>query len=153
MSETVLAVGELLNQIPDELVVCKYGTGDSIVQVQVPKNTLLLFRIFRDINDDCPSKDNSFYANIPTIYNAAADRMPILFNETELALFFELSASTSAKEPITTQHLENSTITPELLTRFMHLADFLDYKIYLNTLCKYAAFLVIESKLTFSQEY
>jgi len=126
-----------------ELVVCKYGSkdkiGGAIVQVQVPKKTLLLFRIFRNINEDCPSEDNSFYANIPLIQGAK--NVPIYFTKAELDLFFELAA----KEPLTIQNIKNCAITPKLSYKFIQLANFLDYEIYLHTLCKYSAFLIRES--------
>lgn len=128
-------------QTSSKLVVCKYGTGD--VQVQVPKEILCRFRIFSDINDVYTSDDNSFYADIPIINDST--QVPIYFNKDELALFFELSA----KEPLTIQHLEDSAITPELLIRFILLVNFLDYEIYTNTLCKYAAFLVFLNRLEF----
>ena len=134
---------ETLIQTSSKLVVCKYGTGDASVQVQVPKDVICLFRIFRDINDVCHSGDEPFYANIPIINDSI--QVPIYFNKDELALFFELSA----KEPLTIQHLEDSAITPELLIRFILLVNFLDYEIYANTLCKYAAFLVFLNRLDF----
>lgn len=128
--------GELPNQISSELVVCKYGVGDSMVQIQVPKEILRIFRIFRDVNEDVHTEDNSFYSTIPLIKDVK--NVPIHFTKSELEIFFELSA----KEQLTIKHLEDSAITSELLKRFLLLANFLDYEIYLNTLCQYAAFLI-----------
>jgi hypothetical protein len=132
--------GELPNQTSSELVLCNYGCKDglgiSMVQVQVPKEILRLFRIFRDINEDVPTEDASFYANIPLIKDVK--NVPIHFTKAELEIFFELSA----KEQLTIKHLEDIAITSELLKRFLLLANFLDYEIYLNTLCQYAAFLI-----------
>jgi len=134
-------VGDTPIQTSSELVVCKYGTGtetgtgDAMVQVQVPKEILMQFRIFRDINNDVPTEDNSFYADIPIINDNT--RMPVYFNKDELTLFFELSV----------KELEDIDITSELLIRFILLANFLDYDIYLHTLCKYAASFMIKGTM------
>jgi hypothetical protein len=119
-----------------ELVVCKYGTGEAVVQVEVPMWVLQLFRLFRDIKEDCP-EEASFY--IPRINDA--NQVPIDFNHEELNLFFDLAAVSS----LTIQDLKKeSAITQELLKRFLLLANFLDYEIYLNTLCQYTAILIKE---------
>jgi hypothetical protein len=119
-----------------ELVVCKYGTGEAVVQVEVPMWVLQLFRVFRDLNDDCP-EEASFY--IPRINDA--NMVPIDFNQEELNLFFKLASM----NPLTVQDLkEESAITQDLLKRFLLLANFLDYEIYLNTLCQYTAILIKE---------
>jgi len=133
---------EIPIQTYGNLVACTYGSLDAALQVQVPKETLLLFRLFRDINEDCPVDDGSFFADIPIIKDAK--NVSIYFTAEELDLFFELSA----KEPLTIQHLENSAITPELLKRFLLLVNFLDYEDYLHTLCQYAALLIKEGKFT-----
>ena len=131
--------GAIPNQTSNELVSFTYGTGDDKVQVQVRKWVLELFRILCDINTDMPQEDNAFYANIPIINDSKG--VPIHFNKDELTLFFELSAI----EPLTFQHLEDSGITQDLSTRFVLLANFLDYEPYLNTLCEYAGKLLFES--------
>jgi len=131
--------GAIPNQTSNELVSFTYGTGsDDKVQVQVLKWVLCLFSVFRNINEDLPSEDNSFYANIPIINDG--EMIPIHFSEAELILFFELAAI----EPLTIQHLEDSEITQELLNRFIFLVNFLDYEPYLQTLCEYAGKLLFE---------
>lgn len=120
---------------------CNYGTGDDIKQVQVPKDVLQLFRLFRDVNEDCPAEDGSFYADIPIIKDAKGAK--ILFNEAELNLFFELTAI--AKQ-LTIQQIETYAINQDLLKRFLLLINFLDYEVYLHTLCNYTAFLIKECK-------
>jgi len=131
---------EIPIKTPSNLVACTYGSLDAALQVQVPKETLLLFRLFRDINEDCPVEDGSFFADIPIIKDAKA--VPIYFTKEELDLFFELAS----KEPLTIQHLDDSAITSELLKRFLLLVNFLDYEDYLHTLCQYAALLIKEGK-------
>lgn len=120
---------------------CKYGTNDDIREIQVLKEVLQLFRLFRDVNEDCPAEDGTFYANIPIIKDAKG--ATILFNEAELNLFFELAA---IAEQLTIQQIETYTITQDLLKRFLLLVNFLDYEVYLYRLCNYAAFLIKEGK-------
>jgi len=121
---------------------CKYGTGDDIKEVQVPRDVLQRFRLFRDVNETCPAEDGSFYADIPIIKDAR--NIPIQFNEEEeLNLFFELAA---IAEQLTIQHIETYAISQDLLKRFLLLVNFLDYDVYLHTLCNYAAFLIKEGK-------
>ena len=125
-----------------ELVVCNYGTGEAVVQVEVPMWVLQLFRLFRDIKEDCPEEE-SFY--IPRINDA--NMVPIDFNQEELNLFFKLASM----NPLTVQDLkEESAITQDLLKRFLLLANFLDYEIYLNALCQYTAFLIKEGMFVFN---
>ncbi len=131
-----------------EEVVFTYGSGNDnavpAVRVQVPKEILLLFCLLRNINEDCPSDDGTFIADIPIITDAKAN--PIYFTAAELDLFFELFA----KEPLTIQHLEDKAITVDLLKRFLLLVNFLDNEIYLNTLSEYAAFLINAGRFTFN---
>ena len=129
--------GEIPMQPAEELVVCKYGTGEATVQVEVPEWVLQLFRLVRDVNEAFP-EEASFY--IPRINNAK--QVPIDFNHEELNLFFKLAAI----RQLSVQHLEESAITPDLLNRFLLLANFLDYEVYLHTLCKYTAILIMENK-------
>jgi hypothetical protein len=138
MSAMEITDGTIPNQTSNELVSFIYGTDDDKVQVQVRKWVLCLFSVFRNINEDLPSEDNSFYANIPIINDGKL--VPIHFSEAELILFFELAAI----EPLTIQHLEDSEITQELLNRFLILVNFLDYEPYLQTLCEYAGKLLFE---------
>ena len=120
---------------------CKYGTGDDIRGIQVAKDVLQLFRLFRDINEDCPAEDGSFYADISIIKDAKG--ATILFNEAEINLFFKLAATA---EQLTIQQIETYEITQDLLKRFLLLVNFLDYEVYLYRLCNYAAFLIKEGK-------
>lgn len=123
----------------ESLVICKYSDN---IQIQVPKWILLRFTLFRNVNEDCSSEDNSFYANIPIINDGIGN--PIQFNENELSLFFKIAAI----ENITNEDFNESNITSDLLKRFLILANFLDYDYYLNSLCKYAAYLIIVNKMT-----
>ena len=123
-------------QTSSEFVICNYGAKESRVQAHVPKEVLLLFRLIRDVNEDCQTDDSSFCADIPSVYDAK--HVPIHFTEQELSLFFELAA----KEQLTNQHLEASAVTPNLIMRYLILVNFLDNEIYLNTLCQFAAHLI-----------
>jgi len=126
--------------VATELIDCNYGEGDTKVQIQVPKWVLCQFRVFRDINEDCPSDDGSFYASIPTLKDAKG--VSITFDKAELELFFELAAM----NPLNTQDLEAKEITNDMLKRYLILTNFLDYELLLNTLCCYTAFLIKEGK-------
>jgi hypothetical protein len=123
----------------DKLIVCTYGAKDTAgVQVHVSWKTLMRFRLFYDINADCPSEDGSFFANIPIINDSK--NVPIYFTKVELELFFALAA----KDQLTVQDLQEITISTELLTRFLILVNFLNYDDYLHTLCQYTALLIME---------
>jgi hypothetical protein len=127
-----------------DLTPFNYGIGDSPVVVQVSRNILKRFRVLCDVNENFPTEDGSFYATIKHIHDA--NNVVIQLTPGELTLFFELAG----KDPLTIEHLEASTITPELLKRFLLLVNFLDYEDYLQTLCRYAALLINEGILTFS---
>lgn len=131
--------GEVPIQPAVELVVCKYGTGDAVVQVEVPKWVSQLFRVFCDVIEACPEEVSFF---IPRINDA--NQVPIDFTHEELNLFFKLAAM----NPLIIQDLKDSAITQDLLKRFLLLANFLDYEIYLDTLCQYTALLIKEGSFT-----
>lgn len=122
------------------MCLCKYGTGDNINVVEVPKEVLQLFRLFRDVNEDCPSDDGSFYADIPIIKDAR--NVPIEFNKEELEMFFQLAAINSLEIDICKKH----DISPELLKKFLILINFLDNDVFLHALCHYAAYLIKKGK-------
>jgi hypothetical protein len=131
-----------------EIIVFRYGSGDSgdtYVSVHVPKQILMSFRLINDANNDCSgAEDNSFCANVPTVYDAKHTK--ILFNEQELELFFELAAN----EQLTIHDLETRAIDAGLLKRFLLLVNFLDNEKYLNILCQFAAHLIKSGAFTLS---
>ena len=122
--------------------ICQYSTGKTKERIPVPLATLKLFRLLRNLNEDCASSDDQFYANIPTLNDAK--HREIYFTKNELAMFFDLAA----REPRDIEYFKTFPIAPELLKRFLILANFLDYEEYLNYLCEYTAILIKAGKFT-----
>jgi len=118
-------------QTSTNMVLFKYGPDDSLMQVHVPEETLLKFRVISDVNTDCDNVDDKLFACIPLIKDA--DLKPVYFTQEELELFFALAAL----NPLTIQHIKDSGSTYDLLARFLLLANYLHNDIYINTLAEY----------------
>ena len=124
-------------QTSTNMVLFKYGPDDSLIQVHVPEETLLKFRVISDVNTDCDTVDGKLFACIPLIKDA--DLKPVYFTKEELELFFALAAL----NPLTIQHKDRES-TYNLLARFLLLANYLHNDIYINTLAEYVGTFYIE---------
>jgi hypothetical protein len=114
-------------------------------QVQVELNTLKKFRLIETMIEDL---DSTVIPHIPI--QIAKNGTPIYFSSEELQIFinlFELRHNILKTEGDLFQAINDLNISFDMIKKFMILINLLDNQTFLNSLCKYTAFMIHSDKV------
>jgi len=136
-----MATGTTNIESNEVLIPFVYGSA----QVQVSLSTLKKFGLISTMMEDLGSNEIPV---IPTQIDAQGQQ--IHFSTEELQIFinlFELRHNILKTEDDLFQVIRETNISFNLIKKFMILINFLDNQTFLNSLCKYTAFMIQSDKV------
>jgi hypothetical protein len=126
-----------------------YGEGETAITIPVASDILLQFQTIHDMHQHCTNPNTEIVDGFSPIINDALDQ-PICISETELLQFFKLfSEIHSQSDEDTTAVLDEFGIQQDVLKKYLMLANLLHNDHYIDSLCRYAAFLIRQNRFSF----